>query len=188
MGDHHQFRAVWHDYNAGIYFVTVCTAGHRHYFGRIADGEMILNAIGEIVDGQIRDIPLHYRHVELWNHVVMPNHIHLVVYISHSVYVGTTGKIGCLRPSAHEPRENQDFHHCSSLSVIIRQLKGRISRIVSEKGMIMKWQGRYHEHIIRDQHRYELIMNYIDENVMRWTEDRYNNLKEIDRTQSGANI
>ena len=28
-------RAIWHDYNGGIYFVTICTKNREHYFGEI---------------------------------------------------------------------------------------------------------------------------------------------------------
>jgi len=33
-------RASWWDYgNNGAYFTTICTYGHRHYFGKIVDDE-----------------------------------------------------------------------------------------------------------------------------------------------------
>ena len=28
-------RATWHDYSGGVYFVTICTKNHKHYFGEI---------------------------------------------------------------------------------------------------------------------------------------------------------
>jgi len=28
-------RATWHDYGGGVYFVTICTKNHKHYFGEI---------------------------------------------------------------------------------------------------------------------------------------------------------
>ena len=34
-------RAPWHNYNGGIYFVTICTAGHAHYFGEIVPVETV---------------------------------------------------------------------------------------------------------------------------------------------------
>lgn len=46
-----------HDYNEGIYFVTICTAGKRHIFGQFIDGKMVLN------------------------HVVMPNYNHVLMQI-----------------------------------------------------------------------------------------------------------
>ena len=40
-------RATWHEYNGGMYFVTVCTQNKEHYFGEIQDGVMHLTEIGE---------------------------------------------------------------------------------------------------------------------------------------------
>ncbi len=35
MADRYQFRANWHDYNDGIYFVTIYCAKNQHLFGEI---------------------------------------------------------------------------------------------------------------------------------------------------------
>ena len=40
-------RATWLDYNEGEYFVTVCTQGHKHLFGNIHQGKMLLSEIGK---------------------------------------------------------------------------------------------------------------------------------------------
>ena len=48
-------RAVWHDYNGGAYFVTICTKDMAHFFGEIVDGEMCLTEIGRCADEQLRN-------------------------------------------------------------------------------------------------------------------------------------
>ena len=49
------------DYGAdAIYFVTICTADHAHYFGTINDGQMQLNDIGMIAHQSWLDIPNYY--------------------------------------------------------------------------------------------------------------------------------
>lgn len=40
-------RAEWHDYNGGVYFITICTQNRVCYFGEIKNGEMRLSDIGE---------------------------------------------------------------------------------------------------------------------------------------------
>ncbi len=41
-------RLKGYDYSrAGAYFVTICTKNRYHLFGKIKDGEMILNGQGE---------------------------------------------------------------------------------------------------------------------------------------------
>ena len=81
MSDRHAFRAEWHDYNSGIYFVTICSKDKQHIFGKIKDSIMILSDIGKIVERCILDISNHHTNVELWNHVIMPNHIHMVINV-----------------------------------------------------------------------------------------------------------
>ena len=81
MIDRHAFRAEWHDYNSGIYFVTICSKDKQHIFGKIKDSIMILSDIGKIVERCILDISNHHTNVELWNHVIMPNHIHMVINV-----------------------------------------------------------------------------------------------------------
>lgn len=82
MANRHQFRANWHDYNGGIYFVTVCTHGRRHTLGSIINGEMHLSELGKITDRCINELERHHPDVSLLNYVVMPNHIHLAIDIS----------------------------------------------------------------------------------------------------------
>ncbi len=79
MSNRHAFRAKWHDYCNGIYFVTICTHEKRHIFGAIIDGVMVLSGLGHIVDNCVKEIPQHHHNVEIWNYVIMPNHIHLII-------------------------------------------------------------------------------------------------------------
>lgn len=56
MGDRHQFRADWHDYNGGLYFVTVCTKNKIHYLVEIVSNEMNLSPLGrELNKGQCKN-------------------------------------------------------------------------------------------------------------------------------------
>ena len=74
-------RAKWHDYNGGVYFITICTAGREHYFGEIRDNEMILSEIGKYAVDNLERIQQHYRYCVVPLFVVMPNHIHAIVVI-----------------------------------------------------------------------------------------------------------
>ena len=81
-------RALWHNYNGGMYFVTICTKGRRHYFGEILHGEfneaepiMNLTIIGQYANVQFSNVTSHYPYAKIPLWVVMPNHIHAVVII-----------------------------------------------------------------------------------------------------------
>ena len=206
MSDRHAFRAEWHDYNSGIYFVTICSKDKQHIFGNIRNSNMILSEIGKIVESCILDISNHHTNVELWNYVVMPNHIHMVInlatpppvgtryiasaqaisppvgtrYIASEQPMQTAGQnMGCLRAPRHgEPCE--DFHHNSSLAVVVGTFKAAVTRLMRtrciaslrrQQQIQTVWQPRYHEHIIRNQSAFENIMNYVDTNIEKWSQD-----------------
>ncbi len=145
MSDRHSFRAEWHDYNSGIYFVTICANHKRHIFGKISDGQIYLSAIGNIIKNCLISIPNHHKNVELWNYVVMPNHIHMVLcvgttpvgaqYFAPATTTPATTtpatttpeqNTGCLKPPRHgDPRIDNHFN--SRLAVIIRSFKAACS-------------------------------------------------------------
>jgi REP element-mobilizing transposase RayT len=65
----------------GAYYLTICTDGRRHWFGRIADGVMHPSPIGELAQQCWDAIPEHMPHVDIGEFVVMPNHVHGIVII-----------------------------------------------------------------------------------------------------------
>lgn len=180
MGDRHQFRADWHDYNSGIYFVTICSHEKKHIFGRIVGTRFFASELGQIIIDHIIKLPQYYNgDVEIWNHVVMPNHIHLVLSVGTrfiaSASVCTSNNHGCLKPPKHgEVCENN--HHNSRLAIIIGAFKAGVTRTARTRRIasLPCWQSRFHEHIIRDQRAFDNIMNYVDNNVERWADDCFN--------------
>lgn len=74
-------RATWLDYNEGEYFVTVCTQGHKHFFGNIHQGKMLLSEIGKHLVACIENTPHHQPHIRIVQYVVMPNHFHAIIKV-----------------------------------------------------------------------------------------------------------
>ena len=187
MGDRHCFRASWHDYEFGIYFVTICSRDKEHLFGRIFDNTFYPTPLGSIVEKHIYRIESHYTDVQLVNYVVMPNHIHLVISLVGNPTVGTRliasaeknsnnqenpSNLGCLKPSPHDIA-TPDFHHNSRLSVVIGSFKAGVTREARTRKIasLPWWQPRFHEHIIRNTQAYERIMHYVYTNVENWGSD-----------------
>lgn len=76
-------RAQWWDYGwNGAYFITICTANRKHYFGEIKNGQMQLSHLGVIADILWHEIPLHSKFADLGDFVVMPNHIHGILILN----------------------------------------------------------------------------------------------------------
>lgn len=150
-------RAYFHDYSGGNYFVTICTQDKKHYFGKITNGEMHFTAIGEYCRLQLEEISLHYPYAENMLSVVMPNHIHAIFHInSQSVGSGDIPNIRTL------------------LSVVVGGLKRSVTIYARRNNIVFDWQGRYHDHIIRDSCDGNNITEYIENNVSRWDTDCYN--------------
>lgn len=194
MADRHQIRANWHDYNGGVYFVTICCDSKRHYFGEIYGGEMHLSDIGNIAKLCIGQISSHHRFkVEVWNHVIMPNHIHMVVFIDASeneLDCNNNVNVGAIRPPAHGVPCG-DNHFNSKLAVVVRTFKAAVSRLYSQNVLSARggvpsraqciaplrvWQRNYYEHIIRTQRAFDNIMLYIDSNIEKWSNDCFNKI------------
>lgn len=156
-------RATFHDYSGGHYFITVCTADKRHYFGEIKHGEMLLNTIGEFCQQQLETVSLHYPYASIPLFVVMPNHIHAIICIEAT---------DVRQQRMHEPYIPTKR---SALSVVVGGIKREVTMFARRNNLDFAWQGRYHDHIIRGSHDGNHIAEYIQNNVARWTQDCFNN-------------
>lgn len=75
-------RFEHHDYNGGLYFITICTKNREHFFGKIVNHEMRLSTIGNWAVENLENINHHYPYAEIPLFVVMPNHIHTIIVIN----------------------------------------------------------------------------------------------------------
>lgn len=172
----------WDYRKNGAYFVTICTANRKHYFGEIVDkgisNEMILSDVGLLAEKYWVEIPKHFPFIELGNFVVMPNHLHGILIINNletlqcNVSTESKMKIG--------DEKTQFFSDISpksgSISTIIRSYKSIVSRESKLINPKFKWQSRFHDAIIRNSISFERIQNYIENNPLNWKEDKFYNL------------
>ncbi len=177
-------RAQWHDYNDGMYFITICTAGQIHYFGKIIKENMLLNALGECVLENIDGVATHYPYAEITISQIMPNHLHLIVIIDETkilrdtnVQTGRavavkTGRAPSLQQSLNEKMKTISDKK-GLLSVCMGGIKSAVTHYAHDKGMDFAWQTRFHDHIIRDKDEYVRIANYIGNNPRNWLADKF---------------
>jgi len=71
----------WDYSSSGVYFITINTKNSKHYFGKIKNGIMIKNKLGEITEKYWKEIPKHYKNTILDEYIIMPNHIHGIIII-----------------------------------------------------------------------------------------------------------
>ena len=126
-----------YDYTlGGYYFITICTAGKKHYFGKIVEDKIQLSEIGKLAYNNIENLEKIYNVIKIDKFVVMPNHIHMILIIDKETDL--------------------------TLSRIIKQYKEWITKTI----MKPIWQKSYYDHIIRNEKDYYRIWKYIDENEL----------------------
>ena len=173
--DKHHRRSIrlrGYDYSqSGAYYITTCTHNRRCLFGKIADGEMRLNDVGQLVQRVWDGLPEHYPHVELDAFVMMPNHVHGIVVLTGTGLKPT--------PTAATRPMRQ------GLPEIIRAFKTFSARRINDfrhtPGTPV-WQRNYYEHIIRNEDALNRIRQYIADNPDNWAEDRENPHRQPPRT------
>ena len=176
---HHRksIRLKDYDYSSeGLYFITICTQNREHLFGKIVNDKMILNSVGLIVEKEINKTNEIRKNTKIEKYVIMPNHIHLIMEILETGF--SNGKplqetemnknVGCL------PVANPNKLRPNTVGSIVNQIKSKITKEVRKNTNIYAvWQRNYYENIIRNEKIYLKVLEYIENNPVRWDEDKY---------------
>jgi hypothetical protein len=73
-------RLKGYDYSRkGLYFLTIVLQNRYHLFGRVVDGEMILNDAGKMVEKWYYEIENKYPDKRCHEMVIMLNHFHCII-------------------------------------------------------------------------------------------------------------
>jgi REP element-mobilizing transposase RayT len=185
---HHRrsIRLKGYDYSqAGLYFITICVQNHVCLFGKIENGEPILNELGQIAFNEWMRTPEIRSEINLGAFIVMPNHVHGIIEIAncnhddadgrgelHSLPLQNTNRNGC----------NIDKGECNSplrgtsntIGAIVRGYKSAVTKQIHEWGFTDNiWQRNYYEHIIRNEQSYQNISGYIINNPVNWKADKF---------------
>ena len=179
------------------YFVTICTHNRIHFFGDINEGRMQLSPIGEYANHCWYEIPVHFPFVELGAFVVMPNHIHGIIIINKnktdfnnggSVETQNYASLPSIQPKSSSEipsskiptwenqsnsQKNKFGPQSKNLASIIRGYKIGVTKSAKKINSNWRWQGRYHDHIIRNTESFKRITDYIINNPKNWKEDSF---------------
>jgi REP element-mobilizing transposase RayT len=175
---HHRrsVRLLGYDYSqTGAYFITICTQNRECLFGKIEDGELRLNDVGEMIQAFWDEIPSYYPGIDIDEFIVMPNHIHGIIVI--------VGADPCGRPGLANPQNGQARGPAPtglSLPDIAHRFKTmttkRYADGVKQNGWSAfhgkLWQRNYWEHIIRNESELNSIRLYIQINPAQWELDK----------------
>jgi len=168
------------DYGSNAsYFITICTSDRIHFFGEIINRKMQLSQLGDIANNLISLMPIQFPYINVDSFVIMPNHIHLILTIDKTNHCNCREAINRFPTIAMENNpggitgdKNPMLH--DNLSRVIRWYKGRCTFECRKIHTEFKWQSSFYEHIIRNQHAYQRITDYIHANPEKWNEDKLN--------------
>ena len=168
-------RATWCNYNEGLYFITICTAAKKNYFGDIIELEMIFSEIGKYAQYCISQIERLHPNVIVPYSVVMPNHVHMIISITSDLpYIGDNVETPHCDVSTVDTKMREIANYCGKLSHLVSQFKSSVTKYAKKNEIPFGWQSRFHDHIIKNQDELQKISEYILNNVYKWNEDCYN--------------
>ena len=180
---HHRrsIRLKGYDYSKeGAYFITICTQNRECLFGKVTNGEMILNEAGEMIKKWWLELQNKFINFELDKFVIMPNHFHGIIVIQNK-----NPPVGAPLVGAQSSSQGQPQGHAPTAGKNVGQFIGAFKSLTTneyirgvksgkyppfEKRI---WQRNYHEHIIRNEKSYEKIYNYIKHNPEKWEDDKF---------------
>ena len=153
----------------GIYFITSCCKGRVHHFGEVINDVMDLNEFGLIAQNQILWLEKQYPYISLHNSVVMPNHVHILF----EIVVGTGRDLSS--NTVKKTGRDLSLPKIKSVSSLIGAFKTTTSKSIHLAGNYsFSWQRSFHDRIVNDSRKYDLINKYITENPKLWSQDIFN--------------
>jgi putative transposase len=164
-------RARWWNYGLdAAYFVTICTADRRYYFGNVINSKMTLSQTGVVANSCWYEILNHAKNVQLGEFVVMPNHVHGIVILKDNYEYVESPAVNSGSSHMHPRFQNPGKNTVSS---IIGSYKSAVTKLTRRLGCSFAWQSRFHDHIIRNLDEYKRISNYIQNNPRNWKRDKF---------------
>jgi len=185
---HHRrsIRLKGYDYaQAGLYFITICCDDRKYRFGKIENGEMVLNELGNIAYNEWAKLAERFPNFELDVFQIMPNHIHgIIALVGATLAVAQIDGIAQIDNDISDNKIGQlQKGQPQGIAPTVGDIVGAYKSLVangcldiykSKNEMMGKlWQRNYHEHIIRNEQSYQTISNYIINNPAKWAGDKF---------------
>jgi REP element-mobilizing transposase RayT len=158
-------RLSGYDYNtSGAYFITICTKNRARILSNINVGTGVLDCpdvelleYGKISDKYINQLNDFYDNIIVDKYVIMPNHIHLLISVRQS-----NGQSGTPVPT------NGIIDNKNS---VVSKFVSTFKRFCNKEYNQNIWQDRYYDHIVRSEQDYNEILEYIQNNPLKWETD-----------------
>lgn len=132
-----------------------------------------LTQYGEIVEEHIKLMSTKYPCVHIDKYVIMPNHIHMIVSIS-SIAVEMDNAMGNQNESG--TGNPPPTVHTVTIGTVMGWFKYQTIKCINEidnSAGKRVWQRSFHDHIIKNEKMHIKVWNYIDTNLINWTNDKF---------------
>ena len=120
---------------------------------------MRLLRYGEIADKYINQLNDFYDNISVDKYVIMPDHIHLLLTVQN-------GQSGTPVPTDVKLKVDNK-------NSLVAKFVSTFKRFCNKEYGKNIWQGRYYDHIIRNQADYNEAWEYIENNPVKWQEDKF---------------
>jgi REP element-mobilizing transposase RayT len=179
------------DYSTNaIYFITICTSGKEHFFGKIEKEKMQFSQIGLIAKQYLSEIPNHFYYVRIDAFTIMPNHIHALIVMNQikisvfntsnkgiddeDIFIDVRETLQCnVSTEGKDEYMSKISPEKGSISTVIRSYKSIVTREARKINPDFAWQERFHDHIVRYDTSYYKIKQYIKDNPKNWETDTF---------------
>lgn len=173
LPNRHTTRAKWHNYNDGMYHITLNSRDRVHSFGEIKAGEMQLSELGQALKQYIESTHEHYPYAEIPIFQIMPDHVHLLVNIHQAEAHGSKDDACIVQSCAStapslDPKMKKISDRRGYLSTVIGGIKSATTKYANAHNIPFAWVQRFYDVIIKDKMQMENTINYIKSNVANW--------------------
>jgi len=151
------------------YYVTSVIKGRHHYFGEVKNGEMMLNAYGQIAHQQMIWLQVQYPYIRVPVWVVMPNHIHAIITIHGFICRDRSRPVPTNKTVDISETEKMKIKSLSSLMGAYKTTSSKQIHLAGLKEF--RWQRSIHDRIIRNMNEYSNIFWYIVNNPKNWNKN-----------------
>ena len=192
-------RLKKYDYSSEwLYFVTISIKDKLCLLWNISDSNLELFESWKMIEKYWLDLENKFNNIKLHNYIVIPNHFHGIIEIkeknkncdckkqgNHKGYpydkFQNVGAMPCACPNSEINRNNKNRKYQNTIWNIIGWFKSittneYIKNVKNNNWLPFNkklWQRNYYEHIIRNEKSYLQIIEYIENNHLKWDEDRF---------------
>ncbi len=137
----------------GAYFITLCTHNRQPLFKIDVGNDLCVvpPLQNKIIHKWIKETQNKFPHMRIDKYVIMPDHLHFIISITE-------------RHTGRSLPDMMHFFKTMTTNEYIRAVKeGNLPPFHRKL-----WQKSYYDHVIRNQHDYNEIWDYIENNPQKW--------------------